>query len=233
MTLPENCQFCPVWKKSLFKDFDSDLLLWVAEKKKSVELKKKDVLFFQGDAVKGIYCHLTGLSKVVQLDQESNIRYSRFVLPGDTSGHRSLFVEAKYKGSASVVSNTLQACFIPKQDILHLLDNHVGFAKNLVKKISTELLRSEEDAISAREKTVRARLLQLLYTLGSEYSDKIDDKQYLFKCEITKRDIANLLMVANETVIRLMSSMKSEKLISYQDNKILIADMEKLRELIQ
>ena len=231
MDFPKDCRHCPVWKKSLFKDFDKDLIHWVTEKKKTVKLSKKDIIFNQGQDVEGIFCHLSGLAKVMQKDSEGNVRYSRFVLPGDTSGHRSLFIETQYKGTANVISDNLQACYIPKADILYLLSNNASFAKNLVIKISSELIRSEEEQISAKEKTVRGRLAQLLCELCDAHSDQVDNNQFLVKSEITKVDIANFLSVANETIIRLMSEMKSEGLLEYQNKKILIKDLNRLLEI--
>jgi len=231
MNFPKDCHECPVWKKSLFRDFSPDLILWVTERKKTVTLNKKEILFSQGQHVEGIFCHLNGLAKVVQKDNDGNVRFSRLVLPGDTSGHRSLFIETQYKGTADVLSDTLQACYIPKADILYLLSSNASFAKNLVIKISSELIRSEEEQISVKEKTVRSRLAQLLSELCDAHSDQINDRQFLIKSEITKVDIASFLAVANETIIRLMSEMKSEDLIGYEGKKIVINDLEQLKKI--
>jgi CRP-like cAMP-binding protein len=231
MDFPKDCKECPVWKKSLFKDFDQKLINWITEKKETVILKKKDALFQQGQDVEGIFCHLRGLAKVVQKDAEGKVRFSRLVLPGDTSGHRSLFIETRYKGMAVVISDTLQACYIPKEDILHLVSSNPSFARNLIVKISSELVRSEEEQILAKEKTLRGRLVQLLCELSEAHAEPVNGNQYLVKSEITKVDIASLLSVANETIIRLMSDMKSEGLIGYQGKKILINDLEKLKSL--
>lgn len=231
MDFPKDCRECPVWKKSLFRDFSPELIQWVTERKKTFTLNKKEILFSQGQAVDGIYCHLDGLAKVVQKDAEGNIRFSRLVLPGDTSGHRSLFIETQYKGTADVLSDSLQACYIPKADILYLLSHSASFARNLVIKISSELIRSEEEQISVKEKTVRGRLAQLLCQLCESYSEQFNENQYLIKSEITKVHIASCLGVANETIIRLMSEMKSEELISYDGKKIIINDLIQLKKI--
>lgn len=228
---PQNCQDCPVWKKSLFRDFDASLISWLEDRKKPYSLKKKQVLFSQGQQVHGIFCHLSGLARVVQKDDGGRVRFSRLVMPGDTSGHRSLFIETIYKGTTDVISDELQACLISREDILHLLAGNASFARNLVVKIATELQRSEEDHISVKEKTVRGRLALLLCELSRDFSEKINETQYLIKSEITKKDIASLLSVANETVIRLMSEMKSEGLISYLDKKLLVLDIERLQNI--
>ena len=224
-----NCYFCPVFKNSLFKDFDEPLTTWLSNKKKMLDLNKKDVLFNQGEPVEGLFCHLEGIAKVDQKDEKGNIKFTRLVLPGDTSGHRSLFIEKEYKGTAVVISENLKACFINNSDILQLISNNPSMAKNLIIKISQELNRSELEVISVKEKNVRCRLAYLLYNLATEYAEEIDQSQRVLKSEITKKDIAGLLMVANETVIRLMSEMKSEGLISYEDKRIVINDIDKIK----
>jgi len=231
MKIPDNCRKCPVWKRSLFRDFDENLVSWVAEKKKPVNLQKKEILFKQGQNADGIYCHLSGLAKVVQKDDAGNVRFSRLVLPGDTSGHRSIFIENRYKGTTEVISDSLQACYIPKTDILHLLSSNVSFAKSLVIKISSELERTVEEQISAREKSVRDRLAQILCELHEVHAEPVNEGQWMIKSEIPKVDIASFLSVANETVIRQMSDMKSEGLIAYEGKKIVIKNIEKLKAI--
>ena len=81
----------------------------------------------------------------------------------------------------------------------------------------------------AQEKTVRTRLAQLLYGLCEAHAEPVNGNHLLIQAEITKVDIASFLSVANETIIRLMSEMKSAGLISYQGKKILINDLDKLK----
>lgn len=231
MTPPRACDKCPVWQQSLFRDVGSELTEWLAERKLGRTFEKGESLFAQGQTVGGIYCHHEGLSKVVQTDTAGRVRFMRLVLPGDTSGHRSIFIETTYKGTASSISSHVGACYIHKQDILYLLANSAPFARNLVTKIATELKRTEDDTISIREKQVRNRLAQLIYRLCDDYADTLDDKRFLIRSEITKKDIASLLMVADETVIRLMSELKADGIIGYMKKQILVLDYAKLRKL--
>lgn len=230
-THPNNCNDCPVFKTSLFKDFNLEQINWLASKKKAHNLNKKDTLFSQGQNVEGIYCHLDGLAKVTQTNSAGDVQFTRLVFPGDTSGHRSLFIENKYKGTALVISNHLQACFISNSDILFLLSHNPSLAKNLIIKISAELNRTEDEVISVKKRNVRSRLAYLLYSLGNKYAEEINSSQRLIKYEISKKDISSLLMVANETIIRLMSEMKNEGLVSYEGKRILINDIDKIKTL--
>ncbi len=85
--------------------------------------------------------------------------------------------------------------------------------------------------MATKEKTVRGRLAQLVYNLAVEYSDKMDNGNYVIKTEITKRELAKLLLVADETVIRLMSEMMKEEIIMYSEKKLIIKDLSQVLEL--
>lgn len=231
MSCPTSCHSCPVWKKSLFKDFDSELIAWLASRKQSKVISKTESFFNQGEEVKGIYCHFSGLSKVIQKDLKDKIRFTRLVFPGDTSGHRSLFIQNNYQGTATALSDDVAACFISTDDVLFLLSKSPSFAKNLIIKIAGELKRSEEDMMATKEKTVRGRLARLIYNLAVEYSDKLENGDYVIKTEITKREFSKLLLVADETVIRLMSEMMKEEIVMYSDKKLIIKDLDKVLDL--
>jgi CRP-like cAMP-binding protein len=231
MSETKNCQNCPVWKKSLFKDFDENLLSHVEKIKTYSVLKKGESLFDQDSSVLGLYCHGSGLAKVIQKDlQTEKIRFTRLVYPGDTSGHRSIFIESKYKGTAQIVSEEAEVCFIPTSEVLFFLSQNPTFAQNLIIKISNELNLSEEEKLAAKERTVRGRLAQLLFTLANQYSEQLNESEFMVRSEITKREIANLLLVADETIIRLMSDMQKEGLLRYEGRSLILTDLLKMHE---
>ncbi len=207
------------------------MLNWLQTKKTEKELFKGETFFDQGSSVSGLYCHSSGLSKVIQKDANDKIRFARLVFPGDTSGHRSLFIQNYYQGTTLVLSDTAKACFIPMEDVLYLLSKNPSFAQNLIVKISIELRRSEEDKMATKERTVRGRLAELLLKLGNEYAEVLEKDERLIKSEITKREIAKILLVADETIIRLMSEMAKDGVIDYENKRLLIKDMKNLTEL--
>jgi CRP-like cAMP-binding protein len=232
MKSPSTCLDCPVFKKSLFKDFTPELIQWLSERKKFIQYQKSEQMFEQGQSVEGLFCHAEGLVKVVQKEEgeSKKVRFARLVFPGDSSGHRSLFVSSTYRGTASVLSEEASGCFVSSEDISFLLLKNPDFAKSLIEKIASELKRSEDSQIASKEKTLRSRLAQLLFDLGREFSVSLNEEDVLIKAEITKRDIAAILLAAEESIIRLMSEMAKDGFIDYQDKKIIIKNLSKMRE---
>mgnify|MGYP000976040652 CR=1 FL=1 len=104
MSCMTSCGSCPAWPLSVFREFDDVEVAALAQLKRPCHLSKGDVLFEQGAPVRGMYCNANGLLKVLQKNQNGKVIFSRLVFPSDSAGHRSLFIEARYKGTASVIS---------------------------------------------------------------------------------------------------------------------------------
>lgn len=225
-----DCRKCPVFRESVFQDFNKELIEHLNKEKTTRQYKKADFIFNQGKRVEGLFCHSVGLVKINQIDKNGNTRFTRLVLPSDTSGHRSLFVQEIYKGTAQVVSETATVCFVPTEMISFFLSKNVSFAKNLIARISRELHNAEENHIAKKEKTVRGRLAELLCQLARTYADEIGPNQFMLKSEITKKEIAQLLLAADETVIRIMSEMQKDNLITYVGRRLLITDFSSMEK---
>ena len=194
-------------------------------------MKLGEPLFEQGQPVGGLFCIAEGLIRVRQRGKQVKPRFVRLVLPGDTAGHRSLFTEEHFKGTATVISERVSVCFVPSGTILTLIGSSTEFAKSLLKRLSGELDRAEEDQVATKEKSVRGRLAQLIWTLCESYSESGSGGTRVLRSEISKVDIARMLSVADETVIRLMTEFKRDGVIDYSGRRIRIISAKKLQAL--
>lgn len=225
----KSCVNCPVWPKSIFKNFNAEQLKHLDTIKKPQSRVKNESLFKQGESVQGIFCNASGLLKVGQKNSSQKIIFSRFVFPGDTVGHRSIFVEDHYKGTCDVVSDAAEVCFFNKKDVVNLFGENNEFAKSLILKISQELDRSVNEHILLSESTAFSRLCSLLLKLFEEYSE-VKSGVPMLKSTIAKVDIARILAVTDETVIRFMSDLQKEKIIQSNDKIISLLNESKLKK---
>jgi CRP/FNR family transcriptional regulator, polysaccharide utilization system transcription regulator len=197
---------------------------------KLIQYKKGDFLFRQGEEVKGLFLVEDGVLKIVQRNRTGKIVFSRLAFPKDTVGHRSIFIQKTYSGTAEILSASAKVYFFPAEKISSLLAGNAGFARQLIIKIAKELQRAEEEQIQTKEKTAHERLSGFLYEVGQNYAEKSSDGRLIFKSAISKKNIAQSLLLADETVIRLMADLESEKIIGYENKKIVIVDSKKLAE---
>lgn len=223
------CNTCPAWKKSLFSSLNEHELFELSKIKAICRYQKNEHLFKQGAEVTGLYCNGEGLVKVDQSDSSGKVKFSRLVYPGDTAGHRSIFIEKNYKGTASAVSESVNCCYISKDNVLQFFAKNNEFAKKLITKLSFELEGSEKDQIESKEKSVFSRVCSLLIKLFDNFSETNLQGTQQLTISISKADIAKILSVADETIIRAMSELKNDSVIDFSGKIILLLNKEKLK----
>ena len=90
---------------------------------------------------------------------------------------------------------------------------------NLMQLTCKELGEANNYITDIAQKTVRERLAEVLLLL----KDRFDmDENQILKISLTREELANLVGTATESVIRLLSEFKSDKLIELQGRKIKI-----------
>ena len=146
----------------------------------------------------------------------------RFVFPGDLIGFRSLIGEEVYSASATALEDSF-ACFISKQVFFQLIKKYPYISHNLMISLCRLLEEAENKMISLAQKPVRKRLAESLLLINKNFKPDTNNTIYL-----SRQDLANIVGTATETVIRLLSEFKDEKLISIKGRKITLLNIERL-----
>ena len=100
-----------------------------------------------------------------------------------------------------------------------------------MKRVVTEVCKQmgiiEERLAEMAHKSVRERLAGNLLLLKETYGME-GGESTLIDIALSREDLASIVGTANETVIRLLSEMKAEHIISFEGKKIRILDSKKL-----
>lgn len=217
------CKNCPVWKKSLFSDLDDETLSKLNASKKHSKYSRNQFAFKQGEETTGIFCIASGGFKIMQ-NFGNGETIVRVVAPGDTAGHRSLFIEEKYKGSAQAFKNS-SACFISTDTILELLKKNTKFSLHLIKKLSIDIISIEKQNIEHKSKNVRERLATFIINYVDDFKD--EDSAHV-EMRLTRSEIATLVGAAEDTIIRLFSEFRDEGWIQENGRELTILNREVL-----
>jgi CRP/FNR family transcriptional regulator, polysaccharide utilization system transcription regulator len=78
------------------------------------------------------------------------------------------------------------------------------------------------------KKTVRERLAEVLIMLMESFGL---DESFTLQISLTREELANIVGTATESVIRLLSEFKGDKLIELNGRKIKILDSKTLRKV--
>ncbi|MGW8122445.1 Crp/Fnr family transcriptional regulator [Roseivirga echinicomitans] len=220
------CISCKSREDSHFSNLREEDLEVLSKHKSCVTYKKNQTLFYEGTRPMGIFCINSGKVKVFKMGSNGKEQILFIAQSGDFLGYRSLLSEEFYGASATVLEPAA-ICFIPKSDFLAVLHSNPDFFSKLMKAVCKELGIMENKLAQLSQKSVRERLattilmLKETYGMEGEGSDVID-------IVLSREDLANIVGTATETVIRLLSEFKSDKMIALEGKKIRVLDTDKL-----
>lgn len=203
---------------------DMNLLFWDEDVH---FFKRGSVIYSEGDSAKGCYFLFSGVLKVFKTGIEGKEQIIRFAKAGDLIGFRSVLSQERACTSAKVIEDAT-VCFIPGNVLTKLIRENAGFAMELMQITCKELGEANNYITDIAQKTVRERLAEILIHLENAFGLS-EDKT--LKIALTREELANMVGTATESVIRLLSEFKSDKLIELNGRKIKILDSKALRKV--
>ena len=211
------CDECPIHKKSAVKGIDESDMLDLSIKKTCYFYRKGQIIFYEGKGALGIYCVHSGKIKVYKLGSEGKEQIIRVALPGSLLGLRSVISGRSHSASATALEDSV-CCFISKRKFFQLTIKYPDISQRIMVILSNLLDGAEDKITSLAQKSVRERLAETLLTLEDAFrSDHQTDGTII---NLSREDLANLVGTATETVIRLLSEFKQDKLIEIRGRKI-------------
>lgn len=217
-----NCAYCGTRQKSLFNDLTDRDLSVLSQGKTCIKYKKGQTLFYEGTRPMGLFCINSGKVKVFKMSSEGKEQILKLSKPGDFLGYRALISEEFYNASATVIEEAA-ICYIPKVNFLEILNTNPRFFQNMMKAVAQELGVMEDKLVTIAQKSVRERLATTLLMLKETYGME-GGGSVLIDIALSREDLANIIGTATETVIRLLSEFKNDRLISLEGKKIKVVD---------
>ncbi len=179
--------------------------------------KRGDSIYRQGDKPKGIYFVKSGLIGLTKLGTTGKEHLLRFFRQGQFFGHRTLFSNEEYHGSA-VALEAIQLKFVPKETILKVIDEHPKLLLDVVRVLSRELRRCENQHVLILDNQIDIRVAQSLVFLKDLHPEH----------NWTRQEIANFCASTVSTVIKALSDLEHSGLIAQDGRSIQILNRDKL-----
>jgi CRP-like cAMP-binding protein len=221
------CDKCAIETSSIFKHLTREEIEKINFEKDFRYYKKGDILYHEGNRINGFYCINKGIIKVFKTGFDGKEQIIRFAKPGDIIAYRSVLSNEPACTTAKVIEDC-QVCFIPTEILILFVKSNPAFALELVKLTCHELGEANSYITDIAQKTVRERLAEVLIHLVNDFG--LDDQKYL-KISLTREELANIVGTATESVIRLLSEFKSDKLVELNGRKIKILNVKGLEKI--
>lgn len=224
------CTMCDSHNISFLNYCTPEQLERVNANKTCSHYKKGEHIFYEDNIPLGLYCVSSGIVKLVKTNNDGKEQILRFAKSGDFLGYRALIADEPLIATAICVEDAV-SCFIPKQIFMELLDQNPQVSKAMLKSLSHDLGVAEERVQSLAQKSVRERLAETLLFLHATFNEEGNTNDEVIHIALPREDIANIVGTATETVIRLLSEFKTDKIIELEGKKIRLIDKEKLNKI--
>lgn len=221
------CDKCALEADAIFRHLGSEEVDMINFKKEFRQFRRGEVLYNEGSRISGFYCIHKGIIKVFKTGLDGKEQIIRFTKSGDIIAYRSVLSNEVACTSAKVIEDA-QVCFIPAEILISLVKSNSTFAHELLKLACYELGEANTFITDIAQKTVRERLAEILLLLVNDFG--LDEQNFL-KISLTREELANIVGTATESVIRLLSEFKTDRLVELNGRKIKILNRKGLEKI--
>ncbi|NPA35780.1 MAG: Crp/Fnr family transcriptional regulator [Chlorobi bacterium] len=208
----------------IFKPLNEDEAKELKELISCFRYKRGSTVYNEGSRINGTYIVIKGIVKIYKTGFDGKEQIIRFAKKGDLIGFRSVISNELACTTSEIIEEAI-LCYIPGEELTRLLKENPEFSMALMKLTCKELGESNKFLTDIAQKTVRERLAEVLLLLMDEF--ELDDDNTL-QISLTREELANMVGTATESVIRLLSEFKADKLIELNGRKIKLLNIPKL-----
>ncbi|MFV0266136.1 MAG: Crp/Fnr family transcriptional regulator [Draconibacterium sp.] len=211
----------------LFKKLTEDEFNRLNFEKTCSLYKKGTIIYREGSRLTGFFCVTRGIIKVYKTGIDGKEQIIRFAKKGEIIAYRSLLSQELACTTAKVIDEAA-LCHIPYQTLLYLIQSNWQFSHHMLQIVCRELREANDYITDIAQKTVRERLAEVLLLLKENFDL---DHHNTLQISLTREELANMVGTATESVIRLLSEFKNDKLIELQGRKIKFLDIPSLTRM--
>ncbi|HNR41295.1 MAG TPA: Crp/Fnr family transcriptional regulator [Bacteroidales bacterium] len=221
------CDKCASETGSIFRHLSAEEIEMLNYQKEYRQYKRGDVLYQEGNRISGFFCIHSGIIKVYKTGLDGKEQIIKFAKTGDIIAYRSVLSNEVACTSAKVIADC-KVCFLPSEILVSFIKTNPTYALELMRLACHELGEANSIITDIAQKTVRERLAEILLFLVHDFG--LDDQNYL-KISLTREELANIVGTATESVIRLLSEFKTDRLVELNGRKIRILDKKGLEKI--
>ncbi len=208
-------------------DISIDNIYNISDKIIPKKIKKKEILFLEGDSAKYLYFLVSGKIKTFKTNEQGKEYITQVHKEKDFFGYSSLLETNIYQDTAIAIEES-EVASITKQDFHQLLLSNNELYTKFIKFITSDLTETHEKLIKLAYDSARKRVAESILYLAKKYHPILENNISFSVC---RDDISSISGVSPESVSRNLTDLRSEKLIELQNGKVKILDVKKLANL--
>lgn len=188
-----------------------------------------DKILLQGDLFRKVFAVKSGMVKSYRFDEAGTEYVQSFHLPGELVGLDAIY--AKRYGFTVEALDTTVMCEMNFEELQSLCSNVPSLQKQLFNLFSRDLYKSHVNPIEHFDQTAEQKLSGFLHNLLSRLKARGHSSLELH-LPMSRRDIANHLGLAPETISRLLKKFQERGIINISNRRVIIQNPAQLQEMV-
>lgn len=190
---------------------------------------KKDQYVYQEDSTDSrVYLVKEGKVKIGQVTEEGKELTKSILSKGDMFGEMAIMGEQRRRDFAQAIEKNTVLCPLTVDEMEEMMKENRPFSLKVRRLIGLRIQRAERMVTSLLFKSSRTRILEYLIYLAEEKGQKIGFETLVNDFH-SHKIIANLTATSRQTVTTILNELRNKNLITFNRQRLLIRDLEKLR----
>lgn len=200
----------------------------LADDVQSIRFRKGQQFIAEGTPSNGLFFITEGTAKIFQTGIFGREQIIRIAQDGEMIGYRGFGGEKRYPISAVAITD-ITLCHFNNSTLLTIIKEIPELTYDLMNFYSEELNRSETKVRKFAQMTVREKVIDTLLYINRKFGTT---EEGFFNLQLLRREIADFAGTTEEQVIRVISSLKKEKLLKAKGKQLGITNIELLKKEI-
>lgn len=192
--------------------------------------KKGEYIYMPDQSSDKIYFINKGRVKVGTFGDNGKEITKAILGKGEVFGELALVGENIRRDFAYVMEDA-ELCIITVDEMKLLLKDHNGLSLFLMKIMGSRVLAMESRLESLVFKDSRSRIVEYLAELVESNGQRVG-YEWVVRNFITHQEIANLTATSRQTVTTVLNELRTDNLLTFNRKRLLVRDLDKLKEQI-
>jgi CRP/FNR family transcriptional regulator len=225
----ESCLVCPIRRERLFCDLPDDALHALDGITTPTTYPKGAVLFVEGQSPRGVFAICSGRAKLSASSADGKTIILRIAGPGEVVGLPAAISGEPYELAAEILEPT-QVNFIPRDAFLRFLTEYGQVSLRVAQLLANTCHQTYKEVRSVGlSRSSSQKLARFL--LDWSVRRPLVASNGGVALTLTHEEIAQTIGTARETVTRLLTELRSRRLIQLKGTSLIISDRKALELL--
>lgn len=215
----------------IFEKLSSTELKLLTNISKTKRYKKDQIIFLEGEIFSGFYVVLSGSVKVYKLNRDGEEAILNRLEPFRSFAESPLFSGSRFYSACAQAIDDSSLMFFPSKEFALVLGKNPALAIRISEAFAVRLMELNQ-RFDLLANGVEGRIARYLLN-EIQLNNSIKLPEPVFNLLVLKKDLAQHLGMAGETLSRTFRKLKDEKIIREVSRKIFVTNLRRLRELAQ